>query len=383
MKYYRSSILGLKYFRIPLLLLIFLCFTSLFMKAQRIYLIAGTYTSSNSEGIYVFDWNEAKGTASKRTSIFTSNPSFLAVNPSKTHLYSVNENNPGTVSSFAFDTASVQLRFLNAVSSKGIHPCYIAVHPSGQWVVTGNYSGGGLTLFEVRSDGSLSDPVQNLQHSGRSIDTVRQKKSHVHATFFSPDGRFLFVPDLGTDQVVVYPFNTKEGTIANTEKQIIEITAGGGPRHLAIHPSGNYLYVLEELSGFVSVFQQTKGNWAGLQRITSLPAGYAGGISAADIHLSADGNYLYCSNRGDANLLTVFRVQPNGGTLSPIQHLSCGGKKPRNFGIDPSGSWLVVANQESNDLILFKRDVNTGLLTSTGDSITIPAPVFVSWIQLP
>lgn len=360
-----------------------ICITCLplFLNGQSSLLIIGTYTGSNSEGIYVYEWNAKKGTATKRSNLFTSNPSFLAVHPSKQFVYAVNEDAPGMVSSFSINPETGRLIFLNSVSSKGIHPCYIAVHPSGKWVITGNYSSGGFTLYNINSNGSLSEPVQEIQHSGSSLNQSRQGSPHVHATIFSADGRTLFVPDLGIDQVLVYPFDLVEGKITETDKQTIQIQPGGGPRHLTMDQTGMYMYVLEELSGYVSIFQKKETSWVLLQRISSLPQEFSGTIGAADIHLSADGKFLYCSNRGDANLLTVFRVQQSTGAINPIQFISCGGTMPRNFGIDPSGKWLLAANQASNDVMIFKRNRKTGLLTATGNKLSVPMPVFTGWLQ--
>jgi 6-phosphogluconolactonase len=368
-------------FQFVRLILLLLSVCPIETKAQTHYLVAGTYTKSNSEGIYVYDWNAKEGVAVKRSSLYTSNPSFLAVHPSQQFLYSVNENNNGQVSAFSFDAKKGTLTFINAVSSNGASPCYISIHPSGKWVVTGNYGSGGLTLFTVQPNGSLSDPVQTVQHSGSSLNKTRQSSPHVHATVFAADGRSLFVPDLGIDQVVVYPFDTTTGKISEAEKQIITLEPGSGPRHLALHSGGRYLYVLEELSGKVSVFQNTDTNWKTAQRISSLPVNFKGSIGAADIHISADGKFLYCSNRGDAHLLTVFKIHSSNGHIEPVQFISCGGTKPRNFGIDPSGNWLLAANQESNDLIIFKRNRKNGLLTPTGRKLNIPMPVFTGWIQ--
>src|SRR5688500_6691584 len=343
------------------------------------YLLIGTYTTGKSEGIYVYKFNSSNGEFSAVSKIWSGNPSYLAIAPGTRFVYSVNENQPGTVSSFSFDESTGTLQELNKQPSGGDHPCYITTDKSGRWVVVGNYSGGNLSVLPANKDGSLEKPIQTINHEGRSVNTARQEKPHVHATVFSPDGKYLFVPDLGTDKVMVYKFNSKKGKLSAHSSPFAVTTPGSGPRHFDFHPSGKYAYLMEELSGTVSVFSHKKGKLNYIQKISALPADFKGPIGSADIHVSPDGKYLYSSNRAESNNIAIFSIDEKSGKLTAMGHRSTEGKTPRNFNFDPSGNFLLVANQNSDEIVIFRR--NSGLLEDTGKRIQVPKPVCIKWIS--
>jgi 6-phosphogluconolactonase len=222
--------------------------------------------------------------------------------------------------------------------------------------------------------------VTNMQHQGQGVNQQRQQSPHVHATVFSPDNKYLFVPDLGIDQIVTYSFNHKEGTLSPKKKHV-KVADGSGPRHLEFHPSGKWAYLVQELSGTVTVFSYDKGSLIEQQVISLLPADFTGAATSADIHISPNGRFLYASNRNPTNSIAIFSINPADGKLALVGQQSTMGKTPRNFSFDPTGKLLLVANQDSNDIVIFSVNQETGLLTDTGKRIDVPNPVCIKWIK--
>lgn len=361
-------------------ILIFLLLPQLVF-CQEYKLLIGTYTNTSSEGIYVYSFNTSTAQTKFISSTKTSNPSFLAISANQKFVYAVNENNPGTVSSFTFHKDSCTLQFINTVETKGAHPCYITTDKKSKHVVVGNYNGGNLSVFDVKEDGGLKESKQTIQHNGNSINRQRQDKAHVHATVYTPDYHFLFVPDLGMDKLMIYKADTKTGILTAADPSFEELNPGSGPRHLDFHPNGNYLYLLEELTGRVSVFKYKEGKTELLQNISAHPLDYTGVKGSADIHVSANGKFLYCSNRGDANSIAIFSITEETGMLMPVGFQSTLGIHPRNFTIDPTGNFLFVANRDSDEVVIFKIDKFTGLLTDTKQRIKVAKPVCLKWIN--
>ncbi len=359
-------------------------FLTLAVGAQKTKLLIGTYTSGKSEGIYVYDFNTSTGDNSFISSIKSSNPSFLAVSPDKKLVYAVNENgdsvnNGGAVSAYKFNNQKGRLTFINQQPSKGNDPCYISFDKTGKYVVVANYSGGSFSLFPVSKDGSVGTATATVQHEGKGVNKQRQEKAHVHATVLSSDNKYLLVADLGTDKLIVYQFDPVGNRIENTA-DVVSVSGGSGPRHIALHPSQKFVYLTEELSGTVAGFSFSEtGKLKLFQTISAVPETYKGSFGGADIHVSPDGKFLYASNRGELNDLVIFSIDAATGVLSVIGHQSTLGIKPRNFNFDPSGNFLLVANQDSNNIVIFSVDHNTGLLKDTGKQIIVPNPVCIVW----
>lgn len=352
------------------------------VKAQEYYLLAGTYTSGKSEGVYVYKFNSETGEATPASTAKSSNPSFLAVSPNQKYVYAVNENKPGNISSFSFNKNTGSLKELNQQSTSGDHPCYVTVHKSGKWIVAGNYSSGNLSVLPVVIDGSLGKAIQIIKHKGVGPNFQRQRGAHVHATVFSPDGKYLFVPDLGIDKIMIYRFNEKNGRLNAHDQPFLKSEGGAGPRHMEFHPNGRFAYLMEELSGSIRAMQyDDKGHLLSLQIINAHDSSYKGELGSADIHVSGDGRFLYCSNRASSNTIAIFRIDAVSGKLSVVGHQSTLGETPRNFNFDPSGNFLLVANQNSHAIVIFKIDKETGLLTDTGNRIEIPNPVCIKWAK--
>jgi 6-phosphogluconolactonase len=328
----------------------------------------------------VYRFDAATGDATPVSTTMTDNPSYLAIAPGGRFVYSVNETNgakPGGVSAFSFDKTTGKLTFIDKQASGGDDPCYISVDAGRTWALVANYSGGNLSALPIGSDGSLHPLTQLIQHTGTGPNKDRQEKAHVHSTIFSPDSRFLVVADLGMDQLSVLRFNpdAAKTPLTPAADSLVKIQPGYGPRHTAFSPGKPYAYVINELSGMVDVFHYADGKFKLLQSISSHPTGYKGEIGSADIHVSPDGKFLYASNRGDADNIAVFAIDERSGKLSMRSLVSTEGKTPRNFMIDPTGNWLLAANQNGSNVVIFKIDRQTGSLAPTGKQLSIPAPV--------
>jgi 6-phosphogluconolactonase len=339
-------------------------------------LLVGTYTKNGSKGIYVLSFDTATGKATEISHTETaSNPSFLTISKDHGQVYATNEDSDGKISAYSF--VDNKLNLIQEKTSKGAHPCYIALSPDQTNLFVANYSGGSITSYHRFADGRLSNPQQFIQHEGKSVNEARQEEAHVHGIFFSPDGKYVLTPDLGKDEISIYPYQTKNGPPLLTQKaRSIQSSPGAGPRHLCFSSNGKFLYVIEELTGSISVYRFIKGTAIFLQKVVIHPKSFKGVAASADIHLSPDGLYLYASNRGNENNIVSFKVLPNGKLEEKtIQYTSTEGKAPRNFTISKDGNWLLVANQNSDNIIAFRRNIQTGTLTSTGVSIKLSMPV--------
>jgi 6-phosphogluconolactonase len=356
--------------------------------SEESYLLLGTYTSGKSEGIYVYTFNKNTGEFKYvSTAKGISNPSFLAISPDEKYVYAVNEdgtknNSGGAVTAFSFNKQTGSLTELNKQPSGGDHPCYITVDKTGKWVAVGNYSSGTVSVLPVNKDGSLNAASAHIQHEGSGVNSDRQEGPHVHATVFSKDNNFLFVPDLGLDKIMVYSFNSKSGQLTPAAVPHVEVEAGAGPRHFDFAPNNRYAYLMEELTGSISAYRyKGKGQLELIQNISALPPDFIGAIGSADIHVSPDGKFLYASNRGESNTIAIFSINQQTGELVSTGHQPVLGKTPRNFNFDPSGNFLLAANQNSDEVVIFKRDKQTGLLSDTGKRIEVGKPVCIKWIS--
>lgn len=337
-------------------------------------LIIGTYTNGGkSEGIYVYGFDTGTGDFKARSVIKTENPSYLTVSGDNKFVYSVNESgDKSTVSAFAFDGIKGELKFLNQLPTEGADPCYIVA--DAKHVISANYSGGNLSVFGIQKDGSLGALKQLVRHSGNSINKNRQNSSHVHMVQFTPDRKYLVVNDLGTDKIYIYKYNaglSRDVLVANDS---VAVDPGSGPRHITFSKDGKYAYLLQELDGGITAFSYNEGSLKKIQAVKITDDGFNGENGAADIHISPDGKFLYASNRGSENKITIFMIE-KGGLLNKTGQVSTEGRGPRNFVIDPSGKFLLVANQGTEEVVIFERDAETGALKDTGKRIKTAAPV--------
>lgn len=352
-------------------------------KTSNYHLLIGTYANQEkSNGIHVYRFNTENGSfeeAGQPTPLL--NSSYLAISDDKKNIYAVGEGGQGSVNAYSFNPVDGKLTFLNSVPSEG--PCYVSVDDQKKFVFAGNYGGGSVVSVPLNADGSFrTDDVQRIQHEGKSVITDRQEKPHVHSVVLSPDQRYLLVPDLGVDKVYQYKFDvSKKEALTPAALPFTTVKPGGGPRHLAFHPNGKHAYLALELVADVAVFDYKDGKLDLKQTITMIEPGFNGKVSAADIHTSPDGKFLYASNRGDANQIAIYAIGKDG-KLSIVGHQSVLGKTPRNFAIDPTGNFLLAANQNTNDVVIFKRDRKTGLLTSTGKKINVDKPVCLKFVGI-
>lgn len=343
------------------------------------YLLVGTYTNTGaSEGIYVYRFNPNKTEVtlmSKTTGV--ENPSYLAISKDQKFVYCVNENKgdkPGSVSSFALDKAKGELHFLNKQPSGGDAPCFINIDASGKNVIATNYSGGNFSVFKTNADGSLNPFVQLIAHQGYGVNVERQEMPHPHAAVFSPDEKYVFIPDLGNDRLYQYHFNATDATnpVTESDPPYYEIPDGSGPRQFIFHPNGKNAYLLNELSGDIIVYDYANGKLTETQTIASDNTGGKDDKASADIRISTDPRFLYTTNRGKANNISLYKVSSDGKIAANGQQPV--GQNPRNFMIDPSGRFLLVANQDSNNIQIFIINKNFGLLQDTGVKIDVPQP---------
>ena len=356
------------------------------VKAQEYYIIAGTYDSPKSEGVYVFKFNSTDGSCREISHVKTSNPSFVAVSPDERFVYAVHEAAPqdgkgGEIVAFSFNKQTGTLTLINKQPSRGDHPCHVEIDKTGKWVFASNYSSGTLSVFPVNADGGLG-VAETIQHTGSGKHPQRQKGPHVHGTIISPDNKELFVTDLGIDKVMLYSFDAVTGKLSPATQPFVQAKPGAGPRLFTFHPSNKFAYVVEELSGTVVVYKYKKGGLKMKQRISTMPAGDTSFAGSADIHPSPDGKFLYASNRGDVNSIAIYCVKKKGGKLVLIGHQSTLGKTPRNFSMDPSGKFLLCENQNSDEIVVFNRNETTGLLSDSGKRILIGKPVCIKWISI-
>ncbi len=347
-------------------------------------MMIGTYThSGNSEGIYSFLFNTKNGSAKPLGKQATIDPSFLISSVNQQIIYSVNERaDSGSVTAFKLNAKADSLTQLNAVAAGGGHPCYLASDRNNRFLFVSNYTGGNFSAIPLKADGSLGTSIQTIQHRGKSINTGRQESPHVHSTVLSPDEKYLLVQDLGTDKISVYQVDLNKAThpIDSTPLHIFNCKPGSGPRHLIFHPIDNLVYAVQELSGAVTVLAFKNGALKQIQEISMIPAKSKGKVGAADIHISPDGAFLYASNRGDFNEILIYKINKNG-TLGYRATQSTLGKTPRNFAIDPTGNFLLVANQNSNELVVFNRNKATGLLKHNGQRIKVGSPICIQFLK--
>ena len=352
------------------------------------WLYVGTYTGHGSQGIYVYRFDATTGETSPiGLAAEAENPSFLAVHPSGRLLYSVNEVDQfegkpgGGVSAFSVDGKTGKLALLNRVSSLGAGPAHLSLDKTGKYVLVANYGGGSVAVFPLDKDGRLGQASAFVQHTGSSINPDRQTSPHAHQVLASNDNRFALVPDLGLDEVLVYKFDAAKGLLTPNHPKFAKIDPGAGPRHLALSSDGKFVYVIDELQSSVATFayDSKAGVLRRLQTISTLPQGFHGQNTDAEIALDARRRFLYTSNRGDDSV-AVFSIDHARGTLSLVEVVSAGGKTPRDFAIDPTGQWLFVANQNSNNIVRFRIDPNTGRLAPTQGLIETYAPVCLTFV---
>lgn len=349
-----------------------------------LFLGTSTTPDSGSRGIYAVHLDEKTGALSAaELAAETPFPGFLAWHPTQHRLYALHDQKTGEaplgsgVAAFTFESGSGKLAPLNREVAATASTTHLAVDATGRVVVAVSYSGGYVTAFPLRADGTLGPRTALINHTGElGPARARQDKPHPHSVTLSPDNRHAYVCDLGLDAVVVYALDPATATLRETCR--VATVAGAGPRHSKVSADGRFVYVVNELNGSVTVFARdaATGALTSLQSISTLPDGFKGENLCAEIRLSPDGRFAYASNRGHDSL-AVFARDAVRGTLSAVEIVPCGGGHPRNFALSPDGAWLICANRDSDNLVSFRVDRSTGRLTATGHTTRVPKPICV------
>jgi len=354
--------------------------------AESLDVYFGTYTSGRnaSKGIYrsILDTETGELSAPVLAAEAT-NPSFIEIHPNGKYLYAVSESgDAGTVSAYAIDQDTKNLKLLNSRPSGGSGPCHVNIDYSGKNVLVTNYNSGSVSVIPIKPEGSLAEPTRFVQHEGASINPQRQKGPHAHSVNISPDNRFAFVADLGLDKVMIYKLDVEKGTIVANDPAFAKVKPGSGPRHFTFGADGKYAYVINEMGGTVSAFayESASGALTEIQTISTLPDDFTGSNSCAEVRVHPSGRFLYGSNRGHDSI-AVYRIDPAKGTLRFVEHEKADIKTPRNFNIDPTGKFCLIANQGADSVVVFKIDQKTGALEPTGSKISIGKPVCIRFLQ--
>ena len=355
------------------------------------YVYVGTYTApdvppggthpSVAVGIYVFRMNPHDGALTLVQVVPASNPSYLALNPSLTRLYSVNEDLAGRVSAYAIDPATGMLSFINSASADGKHTTHLSVHPSGQYLMAANYTSGNVPVFRLMADGSIGPKTADFQGmgNGTGANPARQEGPHAHQIVSDLDALHLFDVDLGADKVNVLNLDLGAGALSPNTVPFANTASGSGPRHMAFHPNRQRAYVLDELVSTIDAFSYDplRGALVWLQTISTLPRDFVGSNTTAEIRVHPSGRFLYNTNRGH-NSVAMFEIDAETGKLEVLGWESSGGQWPRGMNLDPSGTFLYVANQNTDNILVFEVKHN-GRLHRTGAVVNTPTPVDVEF----
>jgi 6-phosphogluconolactonase len=343
------------------------------------------YVGSSKQGkIYIYDLNAADGalTPAGDPADASPTPSFLAVSPDRRFLYAINETDEfdgektGAVMSFAIDPATGGLTFINRVVSQGRGPAYVSVDKTGRFAFVAHYNGGCITVLPIAGDGSLGEAVDTRFHGA---------DARAHSIVPDPDNRFVFVPNLGLDNVSQYVFDARSGKLCENDVPAAQLARGAGPRHMDFHPSGRLAYVINEYNDSVTAFSYDadNGRLELIHSVPTLPKGVSGeGNYCADVHVAPAGDFLYGSNR-EHDSIAVFSIDQSTGRLTPAGNEPTGGKWPRNFHVHPGGKLLLAANENSDNIVAFHIDGQTGGLTPTGAVTQVSSPGYVGVVQLP
>lgn len=362
--------------------------------ADTMRVFVGTYTRQASQGIYTFEFDLSTGRASEpQLAAELVNPSFVAISPNGQFLYAVNEvadfpgangRKAGGVTSFALNAKTGELTKLNSQLSGGTGPCHLTVDKTGQVVLVANYGSGSVASLPVDRSGHLLEAASVIQHSGSSVDPRRQTGPHAHSFNIDAQNRFAVAADLGLDKLLVYKLDANRGTLTPNDPPSVSTHPGGGPRHFSFHPNGKFAYANNEMQSSLTAYayDAENGVLTALMTHSTLPADYREpGNSTAETLVHPSGKFVYVSNRGH-NSIAIFAINEDG-TIRPLGHESTQGEIPRNFGLDPTGQYLLAANQNSDTIVVFKIDQQSGALVSNGVKIPVPTPVCVRMLPIP
>ena len=348
----------------------FLIGTSLYSQKQFVFF--GSYNwDKGSEAVYVYELDNETGKLSKvASSSDVINPGYITVSSDGKYVYASSDAktpNYGTVSSFAFDADKKSLTFLNQQKTGGENPVYVNVDKSGKWLINATYNQATISVFPLLDNGRIDSMVQHFKFTeGSGVNPKRQEKAHTHSVVFSPDSKTVLFADLGADKILQYPFDASQNKpLIDNKSTFINTKPGSGPRHITFSKNGKLVYSIEELTGMISVYDFSDNNLKEIQRIATHPDKITEGFESSDVHISPDGSFLYATNRGKENNIAIFKVL-NDGKLESIGYQKTGGKHPRTFAIDETGKFIIVTNVNSQDVTVFRRNLETGMLKKVG-----------------
>jgi 6-phosphogluconolactonase (cycloisomerase 2 family) len=348
-----------------------------------IFAYVGSFTTAErkarGDGIHVYRVDASTGlwTHAQHIGDLT-NPSFLALSPDQRFLYSVHGDGD-YATAFMLDRATGQAKLINRGATGGKNGVRQAVDPSGKFLIVANYGSGSVAVLAIAPDGSLKDQHQLVTLPGDpGPHKIEQSSSHPHDVVFDPSGRFVLVPDKGLDRVLVFRFDPATGRLSATDPDSVKTRPGAGPRHLAFHPQLPIVWVLNELDSTAATYRWDgeRGALTPIQVITTLPTDFTGYSTTAEIAISPDGRFVFCSNRGHDSV-TVYDANPTDGFLTSIGWQPTQGRVPRFIGLDPSGHFLHAANEQGDTIVTFRVDASSGRLTSTGQVIKNASPVTI------
>jgi 6-phosphogluconolactonase len=354
---------------------------SLAEKSGGRLLLVGTQTAATSKGIYAYSFDAAAGELKELgLAAEADNPTFLTLAPNGRTVLVANEldtyegKRSGAVSTYALDRTNARLRKISEAASQGGGTCHVAFDHTGRSAFAANYGGGSAASFSVGADGRLSPAVSFFQFSGQGPDKARQKGPHAHRVTVSPDNRFLLVNDLGLDAIHIYRLDAATAKLTENEPAAWRSSPGAGPRALQFHPNGKFAYCITEMTSSVVVLRwdTRRGVLETVQEVVMRPPDFQGATAGSDIVIDRDAKFAYATDRFD-DIIVTFAISPDDGRLTLLNRTSCGGKVPRHLTLDPTGRWLLVANQASDNIAVLARDVRTGQLTA-GKSLPLSKP---------
>ncbi|WP_260741500.1 lactonase family protein [Tunturiibacter lichenicola] len=340
-------------------------------RAQEMAVIFGTHSGGPGVGFSIANFDTASGHLTDPQLIMQAEaPAYFVFDPSHRFLYTC--GSPAFIAAYAVDPSTGHLTLLNQKPSGGGDPSYISLDKTSRFALVANYQGGNIAVYALRPDGSLGERTAFVQHTGHSVDPIRQKHAFAHSILVDPSNRFVLVADLGLDQVFVYRFDATTGSLTPSNPATFKVPPGSGPRHITFHPNGEWAYLVTEMGSSILFYKWNArhGTLTEKQQISALPSGFTGVSTSAEIRVHPNGRFLYVSNRG-RDSIAVFSIDPHSGRLSIVQDVPSGGKTPRNFDFDPTGRWLLVTNHDSDTAMVFRIDPQTGLLSPAGTPVQI------------
>ena len=358
--------------------------------AQDNLVFFGTHSVGSQKGISVAHFSSETGVLTKPELIVEAPaPAYFILHPDGKHLYACNSNDFAkgytgqTISAYSIDPKKGTLTLLNQQSSGGPDPSYIWMDASRRFVLVANYKGGSVTVIALKPDGSLGEITANIKHAGRSVDTVRQTQPYAHSVKLDPTNRFALVADLGLDKLFVYRFDQETGALTQNDPPFVQVSPGSGPRHIAFHPNGRFVYIISEMACTITSFawDSATGVLKELQTSSTLPLDYKGKNACAEIEVHPNGKFLYASNRGHESL-AVFAIDDITGKILLLEHIPTQGRSPRNFTFDPTNKWIIVTNHNSDNAMVFKVDEKSGHLTPSGNPVPIVSPFCIRFLPV-